>query len=187
MKSKKIARPRRSFVVTFSAVACLSAAGGCGGSVDAEVGGPNPPPPDGGANDGNPAACPASPPTSSTACDVPEATCSYSAGCSTSFFTCNAGHWQEAIGNPPRPICPAAQPVTGSSCDVCAYPSSLDCPYKIGECNGQDIDAHAQCIAGKWQIVGGSSCNPPAPDAGTDASFVDAASGDASSSDGGGD
>ena len=152
-------RPRSSFVVTFGAAAIL---GACGGStVGDPAGNPSDASDDGG---GNPSGCPASAPTAAAmSCALPNnTTCTYGGGCNPDVYTCEGGQWAHPISNPPRPVCPPTEPTPGTTCDPCSYPSTLHCPYPIGICQGQPIDGEVDCIGGKWQLMGGGSCNPPA-------------------------
>ncbi len=164
-------RFRSSFVVTVGAASALL--GACGGVSTTG-------PADGGTDDsGNPAGCPATMPTSGTACAGTES-CTYGNKCSPTSASCNNGTWSVAIGNPPAPMCPSTQPTSGAACDC--YPSNFQCPYAAGMCNGLPNNVEAICSGGTWTISR-TSCNPPAPDSGIPDAHVGDASVDANHTD----
>jgi hypothetical protein len=169
MRTKR--RLRASWVVTVGASALV---GACGGSTEV-IGNPGMNTQDGGDDSGNPAGCPASPPTVLSACSLPvNDACEYGNACSPTTYHCENGTWSAIIGNPPRPVCPTTPP--SGACDC--YAPNMTCSYAAGMCNGMPNSELATCSGGQW-ILSVATCNPPAPDSGVHDASVDASSTDA--------
>lgn len=147
-----------------------------------------------GTGSGNPdgGVCPASAPTSGSACFAAEGTmCSGYAGLATpgcyccngggsSSFTCSMGKWQELSyatgGGAPNNFaaCPVTIPAQGSACMPSCGGAQQSCSY---DCEtGQGRAASANCVNGSWNILQlGLACPV---DAGADASDASDASPD---------
>ncbi len=135
MIGKKRAKLRTPFVTTFAAAAAAAAVVACGGS----VGGGNPPPLQ---------SCPSAAPAVGDGCSVAgDGVCSYGSGPCSPAYRCVDGRFERrgAICNPPAPVCPATEPLGGSTCAndmVCTYPDA---------CTAEGTNT-ATCAGGTWSV-----------------------------------
>jgi hypothetical protein len=108
-----------------------------------------------GAPDGG--TCPSTVPNHDSPCAPNGLSCSYGDCCPVTA-TCSAGRWQ--VLTPPcvPPVCPAAPPRNGDSCDPCR--DATQCRYD--RCDGGDGVAVASCNAqtDRWQVLIGPCENP---------------------------
>lgn len=137
---QKPSKLKRSFVVTFSAVAALS---GCGDDMAT-----NPPPTDGtGGFAGS---------SGGTSGEGGTSGVGGAAG--------TAGHGGSAGTVAPNPECPSASPIDDTACEVspltrCEYVLSTDI------CDPNGHRSRANCDDGVWDVrISITACNPPPPD-----------------------